>query len=65
VKPTADEIKNGWTEETLTAYLKEADERREGYLSGGEYYKDGKMHPYRAPERPEAQNNKYSPFNWR
>ena len=49
-KPTKDEEKNGWTEESLTKYLKERDEA---------------LDIEREPPKPIEQNHRYNPKRWR
>jgi len=53
--PTEEEKKNGWTEKTLTLYLKE---REKAHFQNT--FESGKPEP-----RPERQNNQYSPHRWR
>lgn len=54
VEPTEDERKNGWTAETLTRYLVEADKRASAH-----------MDPLRPRRRPDMQNSSYNPLRWR
>ena len=49
IEPTEDEKKNGWTAETLTAYVRERDN----------------VDHRKPKERPVKTNSKYSPFRWR
>lgn len=54
IQPTADDIKNGWTEETLTAYHAEQNASAAVRIARGK--------PKGPPRRT---NNKYNPFRWR
>jgi len=49
-KPTRDEEKNGWTEETLTFYVKE---------------RDKSLSADRPAPKPDVQNHRYRPHRWR
>lgn len=58
IEPTEDEKKNGWTADTLTAYLTER-------LAGQSLSADvGSVHR-RAARRPNVQNHHYRPHRWR
>ena len=65
VQPTKGELKNGWTPEKLTAYMKERDKANAGVVLFGTYTMHGETHQYREPPKPNSQNNKYSPLRWR
>lgn len=54
IEPTEDEKRNGWTAETLTAYLKQQDKAAMTRADAFE----------RAPEKPQTTVRK-SPFRWR
>lgn len=56
VEPTADEARNGWTAETLTAYVQEQRAAQAVRIDP------------RGPSRqvpPSRANSRYSPFRWR
>lgn len=53
VEPTAEEARNGWDAEGLTAYLAERDRAQA----------DTVLH--RAPPKPRFANSKYNPMRWR
>lgn len=54
---TDEERANGWTEETLTAYLNERERAQAGVVM---FDPD-----YRQPQRPRWANNRYHPHFWR
>lgn len=59
-QPTPDELKNGWTEETLTRYIKERD--------AATYNGDGKRLAtldYQRKVKPNRANGKFNPLRWR
>jgi len=58
VEPTDDEKRNGWTAETLTAYLAERKTAQSLNID-----KDS-LHS-RLARMPARQNNRYSPLRWR
>ena len=53
IKPTEDEIKNGWTEESLNLYFRNRDKAQFATVFN------------KKPKRPFVQNSKYSPFKYR
>jgi hypothetical protein len=55
VKPTPEEARNGWTEETLTAYI---EERQRQQLEAAD-----PKHPRRRV-RPMTANGAYNPLKW-
>ena len=57
VEPTDAERANGWTEETLTAYIADRERAQAGIIM---FDPD-----YRQPQRPRWANNAYSPLKWR
>ncbi len=56
VEPTEDERRNGWTAETLTAYLAERNSAQERYID---------PHDESRRRRPNAANSRYRPHKWR
>lgn len=59
--PSPEEEKNGWTEETLTRYIKERALANAGVVLG-----DPDSRSITKPnKRPNKANNKYSPHHWR
>lgn len=58
VEPTDEEKKNGWTAETLTAYLTER-------LAGQSLAVDVNSIHRRAARRPTEANHRYRPHRWR
>lgn len=56
VEPTEEEKRNGWTTETLTAYV--AEQEAAGLLRADP------MSAFRA-KRPMKANSRYNPFRWR
>lgn len=58
VEPTDEERKNGWTTETLTAYLTER-------LAGQSLTIDVHSIQRRMGRRPNEQNHQYRPLRWR
>lgn len=57
IELTEDEKKNGWTVETLTAYVAERERAQAGVIL---------FDPeYRRKPRPKWANNFYSPLRWR
>lgn len=56
IEPTEDEKRNGWTAETLTAYVRDQAASAEM-----------RVDPHSAMRRktPKRANSKYSPFKWR
>lgn len=58
VEPTEEEKRNGWTAETLTAYLAER-------LAGQTLAVDPNSVHRKLARRPSAQNHKYRPHRWR
>lgn len=57
IQPSADEIKNGWTAETLTAYLQERDQANKNVIE----FQPGT----RELRRPRQQNSRYRVTRWR
>ena len=57
VEPTPDEIKNGWTKETLALYIAERESAQ-----AGKYSFDPMFRP---PVKPMVANSKYNPLRWR
>lgn len=55
IQPTAEEMANGWTAETLTEYVRE----REGAQENSVNWKT------RPVKRPLTANSKYNPHHWR
>ena len=54
---TDEEKANGWTEDTLAAYLAEREKAQAGVVM---------FDPeYRKPQRPKWANNRYNPLHWR
>lgn len=53
IEPTPEEARNGWTAESLTAYVRE---REKAQLTNAMPDK---------PQRPAQANSKYSPLRWR
>ena len=58
IEPTEDEIRNGWTTDTLTAYLAER-------LAGQSMAADVSSVQRRVARRPNVQNHHYRPHRWR
>lgn len=58
VEPTEEEKKNGWTAETLTAYLVER-------LAGQSLAVDVNSLHRKVARRPNVQNHRYNPLRWR
>lgn len=58
LEPTEDEKKNGWTPETLTAYVAERKAQQSLALDPTSLHS-------RVARRPAKQNNRYNPFRWR
>lgn len=58
VQPTADEARNGWTAETLTAYLQEQQASASLRADMGSAMR-------RQGRRPQRQNRDYRPLRWR
>ena len=57
IELTDEERANGWTEETLTAYIAEREKAQAGVVM---------FDPeYRKPQRPKWANNRYNPLHWR
>lgn len=54
---TSDEIKNGWTEESLSRYVGERTKAQDGIIAFDPQFRE--------PKRPSVANSKYSPFRWR
>ena len=55
IQPNAEELRNGWTTETLTKYVARQERARESIA-------DWKMRPV---PRPRVAKSKYNPFRWR
>ena len=58
IEPSAEERRNGWTAETLTAYLVER-------LAGQSLAVDVNSLHRRLARRPAEQNHRYRPHRWR
>jgi hypothetical protein len=58
IEPSADEARNGWTAETLTAYVAEQD-------AAASLRTDPVSAQNRAARRPTKALSRYSPFRWR
>lgn len=58
VHPTEEEARNGWTPETLTAYLAER-------TAGQAMSIDQDSLQRRMARRPKSQNDRYNPHRWR
>lgn len=58
VEPTPDEARNGWTAETLTAYLAEQTTSQTLRIDAGSLHR-------RLARRPDRANSKYRPHRWR
>ena len=58
IQPTKDELKNGWTAETLTQYVAERN-------AGAELRTDPHSLHRRMKQRPRVQNIQYNPHRWR
>ena len=57
IELTDEELKNGWTEQTLAAYVADREQAQAGVVM---------FNPdYRKPRRPRFANNKYRPHFWR
>ena len=57
IELTDEERANGWTEESLAAYVKERERAQAGVVM---------FEPeYRKPHRPKWANNSYNPLRWR
>ena len=56
-EPTPDETRNGWTAETLTRYIADAEKSQSAVIGF-----DPKARP---KAKPRVANSKYSPFRWR
>lgn len=54
IDPTGEELANGWTAETLTAYVRERQQVQESIVSF-----DAACRP---PKRPSVANSKYDPY---
>jgi len=54
--PTPDEVRNGWTEKTLTDYLKDHKDSGKDLID---------MNSDSRRVRPQTQNHKYNPKRWR
>lgn len=61
MKPTPEEETNGWTEETLTRYIRERDLANASTVLGD----PESRFITKKQERPNKSNNKYSPHRWR
>jgi hypothetical protein len=64
VKPTPDEERNGWTEETLTAYLEKQATAQAASINNepDPMFKRGR----RRRDQPAAEaNHRYNPHRWR
>lgn len=63
IEPTEDEIRNGWTAETLTRYVRERTQSQARHAGIVEY-------PYQQwgdrqdPNRPEVADSRYNPMRW-
>lgn len=53
IEPTDDELRNGWTAKTLTAYHAEREQARAAVISD------------RPPLKPRMAKSKYRPLRWR
>lgn len=58
IEPTKDELKNGWTKETLTKYLAEQ-------VAGQSLSIDINSLHRKTARRTNIQNHKYNPLRWR
>lgn len=58
VEPTEEEKRNGWTTESLTAYLAERQAGQELAIDVNSLHR-------RLARRPNQQNHKYNPHRWR
>lgn len=58
LQPTEDEARNGWTPESLTAYVAEQD-------AAASLKIDPRSALNRASRKPARANSRYSPFRWR
>lgn len=58
VEPTPDELRNGWTKETLSQYLSERE-------AGQSLSIDVNSLTRRAARRSDVQNHRYNPHRWR
>ena len=58
VEPTADEIRNGWNTESLTAYLADREAGQSLSIDINSLHR-------KIARRPVVQNSKYSPLRWR
>ena len=58
IEPTEEEKKNGWTAESLTAYLAERKAAQSLGIDVNSFYR-------KSLQRPMAQNHKYNPLRWR
>lgn len=56
IEPTATDLRNGWTAETLTAYCAEQKAAQSVRMNPGSAARQ---------VRPQTANSKYSPFKWR
>ena len=57
IEPTDNELKGGWTKETLAEYLAERERAQAGVVM---------FNPdYRKPQRAKWANNRYNPMRWR
>lgn len=54
MEPTPEDIRNGWTAETLTAYHAERKRANDGVIA--------RNPEYRRPEKPQKANSKYKPL---
>jgi hypothetical protein len=57
IEPTAEESRNGWSAEALTAYMRERAQQSARYILN----EPGA----REPKRPVRANSRYSPLRWR
>lgn len=62
VKPTPEEERNGWTEETLTKYLKDRDLAAASSIRNDF---DPQTKRFARDRRPTVANGKYRPHRWR
>ena len=57
IEITPEELKNGWTEQTLAVYVAEREQAQAGVVM---------FNPeYRKPQRRKWANNRYNPMRWR
>lgn len=61
MKPTPEEERNGWTEESLTRYIREREVANAVVVLGD----PESRYITKKRERPHKANNKYSPHRWR